>query len=481
VKKTTNSGFTWGTSKATELVAGDVSNIAVISEDNVVVGSTQGYVSYSTDGNSSWTKISKQVDSSGATQVTASGLAADEYIYAATSKAGASIKRWKVGQSMTVPWKDLADPNDSTHGVYGIALYDGALYAATSNGSESDVLRTLLPTISEPSSVHWSNMDGGTKVFTNTPSEMRVSTGSTKLWLCSGATLYHYTDTLATSGPTLIGPADGRQIKLNPISGIVYDVSFTWERLSKAKEYDLWIAYDSAFKEKAITVNIPSTTSSTPAYIVGPSGTAGTNKLDLMPGVTYYWKVRVDKAGPVQSKWSEVRSFDVEPGGAVVPIIGTPENGATDVKESPAFSWAPVSGATMYQFQLGSAPNFAAPLVDQELAESGIAPLVKLDPGVTYFWRVRALEPIEGNWSTIANFTVAVPAEEPPPPVVIEQAPPPQITIPPIEVPPAIVNIPESPPPAPPVNEGLLLAIIIIGAVLVIALIVLIIRTRRTV
>jgi len=487
VSKTTNSGFTWGTSKTTLLIAGDISTITCLSEDNLLVGSDQGYVSYSTDGNSSWTKIPKQVDGAGATQVTASGLSTDgDYIYAGTVAAAADVKRWEVGQSGSVPWKSLSADIEATHGIYGIALEGSALYAVTSNstaaGAGSDVVRTLLPTISEPSSVHWANLDGGTKIFTNTPSEMRVSTGSTKLWLCSGATLYTYTDTLSDTGITLVGPAEGAQIKVNPISGTTYDVSFTWERLSKSTKYDLWIAYDSAFAEKAITVVRGPTTSSTVSQIVGPGGTAGTNKLDYMPGITYYWKVAAAADGPIHSQWSEVRKFSIEPGAAVVPNIGSPANGGTVKTTLPAFSWSPVAGASKYEFQLAVSTNFAKAMFSTTLADTGIRPAVKLDQGMTYFWRVRATEPVLGDWSTIANFVVAEAEVVAPaaPPVVVQQVPAPIINIP--AAPPAQeIVIPPAPAAPAPIAPGYIWAIIIIGAVLVIAVIVLIVRTRRTV
>jgi len=133
----------------------------------------------------------------------------------------------------------------------------------------------------------------------------------------------------------------------------------------------------------------------------------------------------------------------------------------------------------MYQFQLSADPAFATTLVDEQLANAGIMPAVTLERGKTYFWRVKALLPVDGDWSTVANFMVAKAAAAPTPPVVIEQTPAPVINIP--AAPPAqVIEIP----PAPAVEKiapAYIWAIIIIGAVLVIAVIVLIVRTRRSV
>ncbi|MFC2001298.1 WD40/YVTN/BNR-like repeat-containing protein, partial [Chloroflexota bacterium] len=57
VTESTNAGFTWATSEACKL--GNAATIISVAEDTVVVGGTTGYVAYSTDGNDSWTKISK--------------------------------------------------------------------------------------------------------------------------------------------------------------------------------------------------------------------------------------------------------------------------------------------------------------------------------------------------------------------------------------------------------------------------------------
>ncbi len=162
----------------------------------------------------------------------------------------------------------------------------------------------------------------------------------------------------------------------------------------------------------------------------------------LQPGTTYYWRIRA--VAPLASAWSETRSFTVKPWTASVPVIASPANGATIESTKPAFSWTPVSGATMYHFQLSEGTAFAAPIYDTQVANAGAQlPLtITLEQGKTYFWRVRALAPVQGDWSTIANFTVAdactccrtsSSGQQMPAPVINIPAAPPatQITIPP--------------------------------------------------
>jgi len=499
VYKSTNAGFTWGPAKTTKL-AGNIWMLKSLGEDLLIAGGDDGWVSYSTDGASSWTKISKQVDATAATNnisVTASGLEDGDFIYAGTATAGSNIYRWTIGTS--TKWSDILNgtlataagdsPASTNMGCYGLALEGGVLYALASSTTDSGVWRTLGPSTAGPTTT-WSyklTTDADNVAFwdavnsANLPQALKVSAGSTKLWAMDvdNDKLYVYTDTLAEAGPTLAGPADGAVIAVNPVSGNAYDVSFTWERPSLATKYDLYIAFDEAFTESATskTGYDPAGDPSTVSYVVGPGGTT---VYSYMPGTTYYWRVRCSSDGPVYSPFSEVRSFTIEELAVKLPEILAPKNGSTDAALTPAFSWSPVTGAAKYEFQLAAGPfakSFANPIAAATVAETGIRPVVKLDYDRTYFWRVRA---VGGEWSPVANFTTMAAPVEPTPPVVVQQVPPPVIQIPP--APPAQqIVIPPAPAPPAPITPAYIWAIVIIGAILVIAVIVLIVRTRRPV
>jgi hypothetical protein len=102
-------------------------------------------------------------------------------------------------------------------------------------------------------------------------------------------------------------------------------------------------------------------------------------------------------------------------------------------------------------------------------------------PGTTYYWRVRTTSPLYSPWSEARSFTVES----------MEVAPPVEVIVPPAPPTPEIVVEPKVDvviPPTPPVQvteevitPGWIYAIIVVGAVLVIAVIVLIVRTRRVV
>ncbi|MDD4859538.1 MAG: hypothetical protein PHR56_04970 [Dehalococcoidales bacterium] len=487
VSKTTNGGFTWGDAKATSLAGGNIYNIVSIAADKLLVASTTGYIAYSADGNANWTKIDKQlapVPVLGA-QVTATGLADKDYIYATTDGASATAQRWQIGVSTS--WKDLGAPiNDPgppvvNYASFGIVLVKGVLYiiAEDTVGANSRLIRTLNPSADTPT---WVAVASAGETFNRAPSALRASTGSTKLWFIdtTAAGLWSFTDTVADTGVTLTGPANNVINPLNPITGRAVDMAFTWTKPSDGvTDYTLRVYTDAAGTQQVVNGNKNSTDSSV-TVMVGPFQ-AAPFAYEFAPGKTYYWRIRT--ALPVISQWSEMRSFTIEPTAAEVPSILAPANGAAATATRPSFSWSPVAQATEYKFVLALNPYLTAPIIDVAVASTAYRPLAELEAGTTYYWAVKATKPVAGAFSAVSNFTVAVPAPEPtqaPPPVVITQVPPPTIILP-TPAPAQTIIIPPAPTPAAPIAPAYIWAVIIIGAVLVIAVIVLIVRTRRTV
>jgi hypothetical protein len=203
-------------------------------------------------------------------------------------------------------------------------------------------------------------------------------------------------------------------------------------------------------------------------------------------------------------------------GGTVAPILRSPADGAEIPTNQVSgdtndinFSWeSPSDEVTEFEFELALDSGFDELVWEDtaiavDLDEGDIGNFVLTDliydfvPGETYYWRMRITDdgPVLSSWSETRMFTVedATPTEpvivqEPGPAPVIEVPPAPAITLEPPEIvlpepppPPPDIVIPEAPTPAPPIPSWAIYAIIIIGAVLVIALIVLIMRTRRPV
>jgi hypothetical protein len=473
VRKSTNQGFTWG-GPTYPFSTDSVYSLYSLSANNLIVGGNAGHISYTQDGGVTYTKIPAGVTGTNVMAV-ADKLDSGGNIYAVTTNTEA-VSRYVIGTDTA--WRDLFAPTTNGN-TTGIALANGVLYTST-NSTTYNIKRNTFPQASTPSADFWDSPGIANSASINanrTPWALKTSTGSIKLWVANNVaaaadTIYTYDDTLADTAPTVSAPADGTIIPLNAQQGYAYAVTFTWTRPSLANNYMIFIALDPFLTQLAIPpITTGFSTFDTNSYVQ----TGGS----LVPGTTYYWAVKA--SAPISSPFSEIRSFTIQANTAQVPVINAPANGATIETVSPAFSWSPVTGTTKYEFQISELPGFETTVFeDQPIAAGESLPVtIKLDTGKTYFWRVRALEPVEGDWSTVANFSVAEPVTTTtaPPPVTITSVPPPTITIPAptqttITVPPPVENQ---------IAPAYIWAIIIIGAILVIAVIVLIVRTRRSV
>ena len=178
-----------------------------------------------------------------------------------------------------------------------------------------------------------------------------------------------------------------------------------------------------------------------------------------------------------------------------------------------AFNWDRLSTCSEYDLSIALDPDFDQVVRTENVASTASKVVQILGPftagpsgntlewmaGETYYWRVRASSdgPLYSNYSAVSSFTIDE-AAEPLPPVVIEQPPAPVIEVPPAPAsPPITVEIPDIVLPAPepvpdivipaapaapaPITPAYIWAIVIIGAILVIAVVVLIVRTRRPV
>jgi len=192
----------------------------------------------------------------------------------------------------------------------------------------------------------------------------------------------------------------------------------------------------------------------------------------LTAGRTYYWRIRVNLANNMllPSKWSASRTLTIgltRPGEGA--ILNYPTPGAKNVEIRPTFQWSAVPSAVSYTLQLADNPFYANPIEKKPLTHTTWAWDEDLAFNTTYYWRVQGIGAtgIAGAWAEGVFTTMAQPT--------------PTTTTPPITIttqPPATITIPPSPGPTM-IVPAYIWAIIIIGAILVIAVIVLIIRTRR--
>jgi len=224
---------------------------------------------------------------------------------------------------------------------------------------------------------------------------------------------------------------------------------------------------------------------------------------DLEDDTDYDFRVRVAEAMPFTSRWSASYEFTTVEAIAT-PVNRVPENGLQDAPIRPSFLWDEVTNAVSYEFELGTAPDFSnATAVTTTVARLTWQSDLLYDQD--YYWRVRAVSATgtKSGWCTW-NFHTRmeeippVTVEPPPTPTIILPTPIVNVDIPDITLPQPTVTV--SPPdvtvelPTPTVTTvqttleipkevtpAYIWAIVAIGALLVIAVIVLIIRTRRVV
>jgi hypothetical protein len=174
----------------------------------------------------------------------------------------------------------------------------------------------------------------------------------------------------------------------------------------------------------------------------------------------------------------------------VPPVVGDitpqyPEDGAVNVPIDVTFTWASVAGATGYQFAIAQDnPDLANKFAVLDYSANTITNAHEVQEvllyDTTYWWEVRSVAgTVYSPWTIVSFFTTEKA------PVATSTTTAPQITVTNTTVtytnPPATTITYTLPQPkeTQPIPSYLLWAVIAVGAVLVIAVIVLIVRTRR--
>ena len=289
--------------------------------------------------------------------------------------------------------------------------------------------------------------------------------GSNILWTMVVNDLYAFNDLLSGS------------VVLDGASNIAEtSATITWNVLDNATKYE--------YKVLSGTTEVSGT--ATPAT---GATTVSVNLTGLTQNTAYTWQVRA--VDPYDSRWSAAGSFSTKE--LVTPPIYSgnlrPEHGATGIPVLPSFAWDAMTGAANYKLQLSTAADFSTLLYDVTIpgSQNYWVPPESLDYETRYYWRVASVGStgVQSAWVTSVFTTEA----EPLPPVTVT-LPPVTNTVTQTVTPPAQTVIITTPGPAVTVTQpapsiqpaetpAYVWAIVGIGAVLVIAMIVLIVRTRR--
>jgi hypothetical protein len=484
--KTLNSGSSWKDEESLDVTTAH--NISLAPNGHVLVGTTNGYVSYSENSGESFDVTTPAVGDGGTCYPIADmDYDTNDTIYIAE---GDGVYRGKTKDTIQ-SWANRGPDLGSNEAWTGVVRGStGIMYFLTSDGSDSYLWRPLNLTSSVDTSelALWSDRKSANETFDSPPQALKLSDGP-QLWFIDTKTntVFSYKDPIATEAPTLKAPTDGAEIPVNPETARAYNVTFTWERYASkyVTEMEIEVSTESDFTgiiyEEVFGDGTPTSDTDidtdTITKVVGPLG-ASNQQAEFMPGQTYYWRVRVAENGPQYSPWSAARSFRVAQ--AVSFGLTSPAMGATDVGIMPTLTWNEFEGAIGYEVMVGEDPTFAIIDFSHSSEQTFYQITEPLAYGTTYYWRVRGVTgpaPAKkaapgGPWMTGVFTTMAKP-EKPEPTVITvpEPAPP---------APPAqIIQVPVPQPQ--PIPSYLLWTIIGVGAILVIALIILIVRTRRVV
>ena len=272
-----------------------------------------------------------------------------------------------------------------------------------------------------------------------------------------------FSDTLSlgTSGPILVSPAD---------ETVVVDrtnVTFQIQPITNVTIYDVFYSRDPNFTYADGTPTITA-----PAVV--------TTNQTLSADADSYWMARSQAGAPLRGAWSEVWKVSPQPTTTVnAPTLNSPAGlTAIDVSIHPVFNWSAFKFADGYELQVARDNLFT----DLELDLTGDNALGNvtsyvitgtLEYDTTYFWRVRALTGtvVTSDWSAAIGFTT--------------ESAPTVFTCPycgETFATEALLDIHlTAEHPTTPTTPVYVWAIIAVGFVLVIAVIILITRTRRVV
>jgi hypothetical protein len=320
--------------------------------------------------------------------------------------------------------------------------------------------------------------------------------GNVQLWtIDNGSTtkaLYTYVDTLNVAGGAVTAVATG-----------VTTGTISWTALANATNYKVVVNDVKQNVLYSAVTGYSMTTGVIDFPVVSyTAGTLTATVNHLVSNTTYY--VSVWAITPVSSfifggatapaSFTTPLNYPLTPTDPLVPTLG-----ATNIPLSPNFAWNTVPGATSYTLQITSASDvaFASPIFNSATIPVVTGPsatftyLGTLSTGTSYLWRVKAngttgSDWVYGNFSTIAAVTPPVTVTQvtqPAPTIVITQQPQVTITIPaPSPAPVITVTQPSYTLVTPTAETPTYIWIIVgVGALLTLAVIILIIRTRRVV
>jgi hypothetical protein len=268
--------------------------------------------------------------------------------------------------------------------------------------------------------------------------------------------------------------------------------------------YDVFVAGPIAVVGNSVVIKLYNTAISSTTQVYYWNGlqgkwlkatTQGNNLVNIAGKFTFVTATSTSTPSIADLSGTPFVLVNEPPAAASAIVLLNPAIGATNIGLKPVLSWTPYSTAIWYEVTMSEYPDFSiiewshnvgngVTLPPPTVYGVGTPPSTDetLKYSTTYFWRVRGVtgQPVvvgstitvpSGPWVVGAFTTMAAPAAPPTQQIIITESAPPAVTTT-VETTKEVL-VPQ------PIPSWMLMTIIVIGAVLVIALIVLIVRTRR--
>jgi hypothetical protein len=441
---TGNNGTTWG-NHATNFTDGVSLAVNPEDSDEVLAGDDNGDIWKSSNKGKTWAEVKKGTKSiAGGSDVYVAFDPTDTSRYfAAGEDGGGNLAIDRFGAD---GWLDIDPPAGGA--ATGIVVTEGCspvLY--TTDDVNTGVIRTLNPQ-AKVANILWENV---TKGGPDNLFDLNLVEGSIVLFAAGIGTNHVWTFT-----DTLVVPVEGVS---TVVDADTQSVLVTWSAMDGADRYQVQVSGRDDFDG---TIDDASVAATGYRFFLG------------IPGGTYFVRVRVEMGEPFLSCWSATASFQKAMGpqgwnpfqsfdGSIGNVAPPPGSKGVDPIQ-PLFQWNPGDDAASYEFQLATNAAFAGADTKVVKSPTYIWP-GDLEYGTVYYWRVRAIKAngAVSEWA-MGVFTTMEEAVPEQPPVVVA---PPQPAPPPQYIPTTYIP------------EYILWVIVGIGALLIIALLILIMKTRR--
>lgn len=143
------------------------------------------------------------------------------------------------------------------------------------------------------------------------------------------------------------------------------------------------------------------------SYSLGPTFEQATRGLDSGAVLSGLW-IYGHRVWSINTAASRILSYD-DTLTEVVRLTSPAENASGVELKNMVLDWETLDGATKYRWQIDYDGSFVSvPAGFSGDTEASSARLPALEPGLTYHWRVRAIEPVLSPWSARASFTTTL-------------------------------------------------------------------------